>query len=116
MERVLEEAKLAEQGFEPDHVHDLRVALRRCRSMADGFRAIDPDPAWKSMKRAGGRVFRSLGDLRDVQVMREWAQKLAPPEDPLRPLLEQALAAREEALKCDAQESLSRLGDRKSVV
>jgi len=109
MERVLEEAKLAEQGFEPDPVHDLRVALRRCRSMADGFRAIDPDPAWKSMKRAGGRVFRSLGDLRDVQVMREWARKLAPPEDPLQPLLDQALAAREEALKRDAQESLSRL-------
>jgi len=109
MERVLEEAKLAEQGFEPDPVHDLRVALRRCRSMADGFRAIDPDPAWKSMKRVGGRVFRSLGDLRDVQVMREWARKLAPPEDPLQPLLDQALASREEALKRDAQESLSRL-------
>jgi len=109
MERVLEEAKRAEQGFEPDPVHDLRVALRRCRSMAAGFRAIDPDPAWKAMKRAGGRVFRSLGDLRDVQVMREWVQKLAPPEDPLQPQLDQALAEREEALKRDAQESLSRL-------
>jgi CHAD domain-containing protein len=109
MERVLEEAKRAEQGFEPDPVHDLRVALRRCRSMADGFRAIDPDPAWRAMKRAGGRVFRSLGDLRDVQVMREWAQKLAPAEDLLQPQLDQALAAREETLKRDAQESLSRL-------
>ena len=109
MERVLEEAKVAEQGFDPDPVHDLRVALRRCRSMADGFRAIDPDPAWKTMKRAGGRVFRSLGDLRDVQVMREWAQNLAQPEDSLQPLLDQSLAAREETLKRDAQESLSRL-------
>jgi len=109
MERVLEEAKRAEQGFEPDPVHDLRVALRRCRSMAAGFRAIDPDPAWKAMKRAGGRVFRSLGDLRDVQVMREWVQKLAPPEDPLQPQLDQTLAAREDALKRDAQESLGRL-------
>jgi len=109
MERVLEEAKRAEQGFEPDPVHDLRVALRRCRSMAAGFRAIDPDPAWKAMKRAGGRVFRSLGDLRDVQVMRVWVQKLAPPDDPLQPQLDQALAEREEALKRDAQDSLSRL-------
>jgi hypothetical protein len=61
------------------------------------------------MKRAGGRVFRSLGDLRDVQVMREWTQKLAPPEDPFQPLLDHALAAREEVLKRDAQGSLSRL-------
>jgi len=77
--------------------------------MADGFRALDPDPAWKAMKRAGRRVFRSLGDLRDVQVMREWLQKLAPPEDPLQPLLDQALATREDALKREAQDSLSRL-------
>jgi CHAD domain-containing protein len=109
MECVLEEARLAEKGFDPDPVHDLRVALRRCRSMADGFREIDPDPAWKAMKRAGGRVFRSLGDLRDVQVMRELAQNLAPPEDRLQPLLDQSLVVREEALKRDAQESLSRL-------
>ena len=109
MERVLEEARLAEQGFEADAVHDLRVALRRCRSMADGFRAIDPDPAWKAMKRAGGRVFRSLGDLRDVQVVREWAQRMAPPGDSLQPVLDRALEEREQALKRDAQASLGRL-------
>jgi CHAD domain-containing protein len=109
MEQVLEEAKCAGKGFNPGPVHDLRVALRRCRSMADGFRAIDPDPAWKAMKRAGGRVFRSLGDLRDVQVMRELAQQLASPGDPLQPLLDQSLAIREEALKRDAQESLGHL-------
>lgn len=109
MGRVLEEAKLAELGFEADPVHDLRVALRRCRSMADGFRTIDPDPAWRAMKRAGGRVFRSLGDLRDVQVMREWVQKLAPPGDALAQALDQAFAAREEPLKREAQISLARL-------
>jgi CHAD domain-containing protein len=109
MERVLEEAKQVEQGFAADPVHDLRVALRRCRSMADGFRTIDPDPAWRAMKRAGGRVFRSLGDLRDVQVMREWVKRLPPPEDPLQQVLDQALADREDALKRDAQTSLGRL-------
>src|SRR5258706_2955542 len=71
MEHVLEEAKLAEQGFEPDPVHDLRVALRRCRSMADGFRAIDPHPAWKAMKPAGGGVFCSRGGLAAVEVISE---------------------------------------------
>ena len=109
MERVLEGAKNAAAGFEADPVHDLRVALRRCRSMADGLRAIDPDPAWRAMKRAGGRVFRSLGDLRDVQVMREWLQNLAPPGDLLAQALEQSLAGREEVLKREAQISLGRL-------
>lgn len=109
MDRVLEEVKLAEQGFEADPVHDLRVALRRCRSMADGFRGLDPDPGWKAMKRAGGRVFRSLGNLRDVQVMREWVQKLATPGDLLQLELDQALAVREEALKREAQISLGSL-------
>src|SRR6266852_169436 len=109
MERVLEEAKQVEQGFAPGPVHDLRVALRRCRSMADGFRTIDPDPAWRAMKRAGGRVFCSLGYLRDVQVMREWVKRLAPQGDPLQQVLDQALADREDALKRDAQTSLGRL-------
>jgi CHAD domain-containing protein len=109
MERVLDEAKLVGESFAPDPVHDLRVALRRCRSMADSFRSIDPDPAWRAMKRAGGRVFRSLGDLRDVQVMREWVKRLAPPEDTLQQVLDQALAEREDALKRDAQTSLGRL-------
>src|SRR5258708_39412215 len=80
MERVLEEAKRAEQSFEPDPVHDLRVALRRCRSMADGFRAIDADPAWKAMKRAGGGVFHHLGDPLRVQPMRDYVHALSPPE------------------------------------
>ena len=109
MDRVLEEAKRAELAFATDPVHDLRVALRRCRSMADGFRTIDPDPAWRAMKRAGGRVFRSLGDLRDVQVMREWVQKLSPPEDPLGKVLDPLFAGREESLKREAQITLAKL-------
>src|SRR5208337_4327091 len=56
----------------------LRVALRRCRSLADGLIAIDPDPNWKAMKKAGKRLFQRLGDLRDVQIMMEWLEKLEP--------------------------------------
>ncbi len=53
MERVLMECDRAAVGFEADPVHDLRVALRRCRSLADGLMAIDPDSSWKDMKKAG---------------------------------------------------------------
>ena len=76
MERVLIECDLAAAGFDADPVHDLRVALRRCRSLADGMIAIDPDASWKEMKKAGRKLFRGLGELRDMQVMEEWIAKL----------------------------------------
>src|SRR5580658_8742356 len=63
MERVLVECDRAAEGFDADPVHDLRVALRRCRSVADGLIAIDPRPGWKEMKKAGKALFQSLGDL-----------------------------------------------------
>ena len=69
MNRVLKEVERAGTDLAPDPVHDLRVALRRCRSMGDGLSAIDPNPSWKSMKKAGKALFDSLGELRDVQVM-----------------------------------------------
>jgi CHAD domain-containing protein len=76
MLRVLEECDRVSAGFSADPVHDLRVCLRRCRSMADGLIAIDPDPDWKAMKKAGKRLFQRLGALRDIQVTMEWIEKL----------------------------------------
>ncbi|MGA9979803.1 MAG: CHAD domain-containing protein [Candidatus Sulfotelmatobacter sp.] len=78
MLRVLDECDRVSADFSVDPVHDLRVCLRRCRSMADGLIAIDPDPDWKAMKKAGKRLFQRLGDLRDLQVMMEWIEKLHP--------------------------------------
>ena len=78
MRRVLEEYERVSADFSADPVHDLRVALRRCRSMADGMMAMDPDREWKAMKKAGKRLFQSLGTLRDVQIMMEWIEKLHP--------------------------------------
>lgn len=80
MLRVLEECEHVSADFAPDPVHDLRVSLRRCRSLADGLMAIDPDPNWKAMKKAGKRLFQRLGDLRDIQIMMEWIEKLHPTE------------------------------------
>lgn len=77
-ERVLEECEHVSADFSADPVHDLRVALRRCRSMADGMIAMDPDREWKAMKKAGKALFQSLGNLRDVQIMMEWIEKLHP--------------------------------------
>src|SRR5271165_1613282 len=105
--RVLEEADKASHDFAVDPVHDLRVAIRRCRSMADGFLALDPDPAWRQMKKLGKGLFASLGDLRDTQVMMEWIEKLSPEDDPLRHILLATLRQKEDALKLVAKEAVS---------
>lgn len=76
MLRTLDECDNVAADFSADPVHDLRVSLRRCRSMADGMMAMDPDHDWKAMKKAGKQLFQSLGDLRDTQIMMEWIEKL----------------------------------------
>jgi CHAD domain-containing protein len=112
MHRVLEECDRASLAFAPDPVHDLRVALRRCCSMADGIAALDPDPAWKQMKKAGKSLFRSLGELRDLHVMQEWVQRLDRPGDPVTAPLLQSVGAREAPLQQEAMRALAEF-DRK---
>src|SRR5579864_878297 len=82
MLRVLDECDHVAADFSADPVHDLRVALRRCRSLADGMMSMDPDPDWKHMKKAGKALFQSLGALRDVQIMMQWIEKLHPASPP----------------------------------
>ena len=101
--QVLEEVAKVTQNFDSDPVHDLRVALRRCRSMADGFIPIDPDRGWKQLKKTGKELFSRLGNLRDMQVMEEWVTRLGEPEDPIRRNLLALFASQEAQLKEDAQ-------------
>jgi CHAD domain-containing protein/HD superfamily phosphodiesterase len=113
MERVLEECDRASVEFAADPVHDLRVALRRCRSMADGLRCIDPNPGWREMKRAGKRLFSQLGELRDAQVMEEWVHRLGnADDDPVAHALLQFLGSRKAQLKPQAALALQEF-DRK---
>ncbi len=112
MERVLVECDRAALGFEADPVHDLRVALRRCRSLADGLMAIDPDSSWKDMKKAGKKLFQALGELRDMQVMLEWIGKLSDVSDPVAVKLLDYVHGREAACKQLAFKDLNQF-DRK---
>ena len=112
MQRVLEECDRVAVDFAADPVHDLRVALRRCRSLADGLMSLDPDPSWKQMKRAGRELFRELGELRDAQVMEEWVNKLSMPGDPVASTLLGFLAFRVAAHKQQAMRALAQF-DRK---
>jgi exopolyphosphatase/guanosine-5'-triphosphate,3'-diphosphate pyrophosphatase len=112
MQRVLEECDRAAADFSPDPVHDLRVALRRCRSLAGGLIAMDPDRSWKEMKKAGKRLFSSLGELRDVQVMEEWVHRLEGHEDLVGKAVLAYLASREHQLKLQAEQAVKEF-DRK---
>jgi CHAD domain-containing protein len=105
--RVVEECEKAGHDLAADPVHDLRVAIRRCRSMADGFRSVDPDHGWKQMKGMAKPLFFALGDLRDVQVMMEWVSKLSAEDDPARVVLLLELQAREDRLKQGAKQALA---------
>src|SRR5271166_589578 len=84
MERVLKELEEVRTAPDPDAVHDLRVALRRCRSLAAVMEEVDPDPAWPEMRKLGRKLFRQLGELRDTQVLEEWVEKLAGTGDPVQ--------------------------------
>jgi len=107
LQRVLRERDRVARDFSPDPVHDLRVALRRCRSLADGMMAVDSYRGWRAMKKASRRLFRRLGRLRDLQVMISWVEKLSPAEDPVRAHLVPLLREQEEKRKQKARQALA---------
>lgn len=102
MDRVQKELENVRVSPDIDAVHDLRVAIRRCRSIAAVMEEIDPDPAWPTMRKAARKLFRALGALRDTQVMQEWVKKLVPETDPVRSHLHAALQAAEPSLRQEA--------------
>lgn len=76
LRRVRTEQALAVKDFAPEPIHDLRVALRRCRSLAEGFSVLNPQPGWRHLRRACKELLRGLAELRDAQVMDEWVRRL----------------------------------------
>src|SRR5690242_7624489 len=103
MQEVPQALAKAADGLANKSVHDLRVGLRRCRSMADSFRAVDPDKNWKKMRRQAKALFDSLGALRDCHVMVDWVKKLGRVDDPVTHGLTEYLRERESSLQDQAQ-------------
>jgi len=112
MNRVLETAEEVRDDWDTDKVHDLRVALRRCRTMADALSEVNPTPGWRKLKKSTRDLFQALGDLRDTQVEREWAKKLGGSSDPVRKYLLKVLARKEEKHRGEAGKALDQF-DRK---
>src|SRR5215469_16552411 len=84
MNRSLAELKKFREKTDSDSVHDLRVALRRCRSVAAAVQEVDPHPDWQELRDTAKKLFRALGSLRDAQVMEEWIHEIQPNEDELK--------------------------------
>lgn len=95
MQRVVDRANRAQESWDAESVHDLRVALRRCRTMADALSRVNPAPGWRKVKKSSRVLFRVLGDLRNTQVEREWIRTLAPPREVVRVHLLGLLSRRE---------------------
>ncbi len=67
-----------------DAVHDLRVALRRCRSLASAYEEVDPDLRWHRLRKVSRKLFRALGEWRDAQVLAEWSRQLGSDGNPVQ--------------------------------
>lgn len=104
MERVVMEREKVRVNFDADAVHDLRVALRRCRSMAEGFQTVDGDRIWKKMRKSAKVIFSALGDLRDAQVQLEWIGRLGSSCPSVAERLSTHCRTRETELKTNAAE------------
>jgi CHAD domain-containing protein len=102
MERVLKELESVRKAPDPDAVHDLRVAIRRCRSVAAVMEEVDPNPAWGELRKVARKLFRELGELRDTQVLDEWVKKLGAEGDPLRVQLQESFETHEKELREEA--------------
>jgi CHAD domain-containing protein len=112
MDRVLERADQVRENWRADGVHDLRVALRRCRTIAEASSEVNPGPGWRKLKRATRNVFHDLGDLRDTQVQHALVKKLGAAGDPVRKHLLRVLSRQEEKQRQASEKDLDKF-DRK---
>jgi len=108
MERTLEELAELQSNTDPDTVHDLRVALRRCRSVATAVSEIDPHPDWEDMRNGARKLFQALGELRDAQIQREWIERVHGEPDGLKMTLLETLDDTESIARKHALHSAAR--------
>jgi CHAD domain-containing protein len=99
MERVLKELEKVQAAPDTDAVHDLRVAIRRCRSVAAVMEEVDPDRTWPEMRKLPRKLFRVLGELRDTQVLEERTNNLSTEGDAIRERLLAQFSKQENELR-----------------
>jgi len=111
--RVLKERKKAAKELTPENVHDLRTALRRCLSIEDALSRFDPHPDWKKLRRAAKKLLKSLGGLRDSDVLLEWLDKLEIAKDKTGLALRNSIAVERDVFKQQAIDGLNSFDQQK---
>ena len=106
LQRALRNHRRAGKKLKANPVHDLRVSLRRCRSLAEGLSAIDPDPIWRRLRKASKRQQSALSDLRDLQVLENWLKPLRLTTGPVGKALISRLKKEERRARKKASRSL----------
>jgi CHAD domain-containing protein len=110
LRRVIRSQKLA-RDLDTEPIHDFRVALRRCRSLAEGFAEMDPRPVWRALRKVCAKQQSGLSELRDSQVLAEWVERLGLSREPDGKVLVAALEKAEgrgRRKACASLESFSR--------
>ncbi|HTO71191.1 MAG TPA: CHAD domain-containing protein [Myxococcota bacterium] len=115
--RQLEEARraLARAG-DPDDaeaVHDVRVALRRLRSLLAAYRPLlDDESAGRALTRAG-KLAGQTGGARDTEVWQDWLrEKREGARGRRRTVLDELLAELQARLRLERARAIEGLGDR----
>ncbi len=106
LRKVLKAQARARKKLPPDAIHDLRVALRRSRSLAEGFSELDTYAGWRQLRKACKALQGKLAELRDLQVMQEWIRKLGIQGDAGEADLAEQLARQEERARHRARAAL----------
>ena len=106
LQRALRNHRRAGKKLKATPVHDLRVSLRRCRSLAEGLSAIDPDPVWRRLRKASKKQQSALSDLRDLQVLESWLKPLRLTSGPVGEALASRLRKEQRRAKKKASRSL----------
>jgi len=106
LQQALRNRKQARTKLKANPVHDFRVSLRRCRTLAEGLSAIDPDPAWRRLRKAAKRLQGGMSDLRDVQVLEGWLKPLRLTSGPAAKALASRLKKEERSAKREARKAL----------
>jgi phosphohistidine phosphatase len=112
MKRVLDLADKIGPEWDPGDVHDLRVALRRSRTIAEALSEVNPAAGWRKLKKGSSNLFHGLGALRDSQVQQTWLRKLGASGDPVRKRMLRALSQQEKKLRHGAEQAIDEF-DRK---
>ena len=106
LHQALRKQKLARRDLNEEVIHDFRVAIRRCRSLAEQFSEMDPRPVWRELRKVCRQQLRGLSELRDTQVMAEWVHKLKFDSEPDGQILVENLTREQKRLLRPARASL----------